>query len=181
MDANPDRASVLVAGGGGFEIVQDGAMVWCFDRRTRGPWVGVLVAGGVSGILGINAIVMTALSITGQGSWVVVAIELGIALVAGLVAYVFHQVRKARDAASRSTLRPLVILDLDRAVVMDGVGRPIAPLAEVTAQRAMVITSSAPALVLRFPKGGSIEVFRGSLFGGGLGEAQGAFRRLGLR
>lgn len=180
MDANPDRARVLVAGGGGFEIVQDGSMVWCFDRRTRGPWTGVLVASGVAGILGLNAVLMAVLQMAAEWSFVVVAIELGVALLASGVARVFHVVRKGRDARPRSELRALAILDLERRMMLDGAGRPIAPLGEVVAQRAMVITSSAPALVLRPKKGRGIEVFRGSLFGGGLGDATAVLRRFGV-
>ena len=181
MDASCDRAKVLVAGGGGFEIVQDGARVWCFDRRTRGPWVGVWVAGGLASLLLINALVMGAISIAGQGSWIVVAVELVLAGVAFAVARVFHRLRKRRDAAPRSSMRPLVIIDLDDQMVLDGAGRPIAPVAEVAAARAMALTSSAPALVLRPPKGRGIEVFRGSILGGGLGDAQAVFGRLGFR
>jgi hypothetical protein len=72
------------------------------------------------------------------------------------------------------------MVDRTNATLLDGQGTVIAPLAQVRAGRGMLIGSSAPALFLRPPSGGRIEVFRGSLFGGGIERAQLGLAELGF-
>jgi len=56
----------------------------------------------------------------------------------------------------------------------------IARVAQVRATRAMLIGSSAPAVTLRLPGGAGIEVYRGTLIGGGVDHALEALARLGF-
>lgn len=185
-EPSPDdpRATVLVENAG-FEIVEHDGRVWFFDRRSWGPGVAAAVSGGVAGLVAVNAIVFLAALVAGSpiGPWPVLLVELALAAVAGAVCMFAVQLRSRRLSRPRAELAPLAMVDRRdaQAILLDGSGRPIVPVTEVRAGKALQIGSSAPAVVLRIPGRRVLRVFRGSLFGGGIESALEVLRRLGFR
>ncbi|KIG14450.1 hypothetical protein DB30_06793 [Enhygromyxa salina] len=178
-----DRSARIIAANAGFEIVEVEGRVWFFDRRTRGPGIAAAVSGGVAGITLINAFVMALGALSGAnlgGSWWGALALGGVAALAGGVCRAALALRQRRLGCKRADLRPIAMVDRAGGTVLDARGTAIAPVAQVRAGRGMLIGSSAPALFLRPPGGGRIEVFRGSLFGGGIERAQVALAKLGF-
>lgn len=178
-----DRSARVLLEHAGFEIVEAGERVWFFDRRTRGPIIAASVSGGLAAIAAINGLLLTTSLVAGGGlgaSWLASAIVAALALLAGLVCAGTLKLLRRRRARPRVELAPIVILDRSSGTLLDGSGRTLAPAAQVRATRAMLIGSSAPAVTLRLPGGASIEVFRGTLIGGGVDHALEALARLGF-
>lgn len=182
-DASPDAAiAAVLASSAGYEIVATPGWAWVYDRRTRGPAIAAAVSGGITFIVGMNALIFVILALAGQpiAPWPVLAVELGLAALAGGICRAALKLRRDRSEAPREQLSPLVQLDRHHGMVLDGRGQALAPAAQVQAYRAMRIDSSAPSLMIRFPDNRRMEVARGSLFGGGLESAKGALRELGF-
>lgn len=178
-----DRGARVIAANAGFEIIEVGGRVWFFDRRTRGPVIAAAVSGGVAGITLINASLMGLGNLTGGefgAPWVVLLVLVGIAALAGGICRAALTIRQRRANCPRAGLRPIVMVDPERGMLLDGDGQAIAAITQVRAARGMLIGSSAPALVLKPPGKRRIEVFRGSLFGTGLDSALAAMAGLGF-
>ncbi|PRQ08142.1 hypothetical protein [Enhygromyxa salina] len=178
-----DRGARIIAANAGFEIVEVEGRVWFFDRRTRGPGIAAAVSGGVAAITLINAAVMALGNLSGAGlgvSWWGVLALGGVAALAGGICRAALALRQRRVGQRRADMRPIVMADRATGALLDEHGELIAPLAQVRAGRGMLVGSSAPALFLRPPGVGRIEVFRGSLFGGGVERAQVALAELGF-
>lgn len=182
----PDSRPRVLAEGAGFEIVATGDRVWFFDRRTRGPMIAASVSGGVAAIATINAVLLTTSRLAGgglDGPWgaiAIVLIMLIIAVLAGSICRFSLQLRRRRLERPHAELRPLAIVDRTTGMLLDGDGRTIAPVHQVRAGRAMLISSSAPSVALRPPRGGRIDVFRGTLIGGGIDGALRVLAELGF-
>lgn len=86
---------------------------------------------------------------------------------------------RGRNRGRGAQAPPFMTADLRRRVLLDAKGNPIAPLDQCRAVKAMLITSSAPSVQLRW-SGGKREVFRGSLFGGGVADLLSALHQLGF-
>lgn len=169
---SPDDPSARVlAAHAGFEIVEVGSQVLFFDRRTRGPIIAAAVSGGVTGIALINLVMITISLLVGGGfpaTWSAMA-SVAIVVTLAIAVLVFSlQLLARRRARPRSGLSMLARLDRSTGMLFDGRGRAVAPVAQVRATRGMLLSSSAPSLVLRPPQGGQIEVFRGTPIGGGI-------------
>lgn len=178
-----DRSARILIEHAGFEIVEAGDRVWFFDRRTRGPIIAASVSGGLAAIASINALLLATSLLAGAGlgaSWLAVAIVAALALLASLVCAGSLKLLRLRRARPRAELAAIVIVDRSTQTLLDGSARPLAPVAQVRATRAMLIGSSAPAVTLRLPGGAGIEVYRGTLIGGGVDHALEALARLGF-
>lgn len=178
-----DRSARVLAENAGFEIVEVGGRVWFFDRRTRGPIIAAAVSGGVAAIALVNTILLTVAQLTGAelgSSWPVVVIVAALGLLGGLVCSLSLKLRRRRAERPRAELRPLAMVDRATGMLLDGDGRSVAPVARVRGRRAMLIGSSAPAVVIQPPGRPRIEVFRGSLVGGGIDRALAALAELGF-
>lgn len=149
-----------------------------FHARAGG---GLGIAGAIAGALAVPAWAGTlwslwlALQDSGvgfrrAGGGLQVAVVLTISAVALLRGW-----RKGRGAQAP----PFMAADLQRRVLLDAQGNPIAPFDQCRAMKAMLITSSAPSVQLRW-SGGKREVFRGSLFGGGVAEVLATLHQLGF-
>ncbi|NVB36978.1 hypothetical protein G6O69_03995 [Pseudenhygromyxa sp. WMMC2535] len=181
--AGPDAPEVkILAHNAGFEIVASADRAWCFDRRTRGPGIAAAVSGGLAGVLFVNAAVALVLALGGGaiGPWWLPLLEAGLGVIAGLVCKFSLNLRQARFACERAKLRPLVVVDRHAGLAYDADGQALARTDEIPARKGMLIDSSAPALRLLLPSGKRVEVFRGSLFGGGIEAGLEALRELGF-
>lgn len=181
---NPDdRSARVLAENAGFEIVALGDRVWFFNRRTFGPAIAASVSGGVAAIASINALLITISLLAGGGidaPWLAVVIVIAVALLASSICWASLKLRRRRLERPRTELRPLAMVDRTAGMLLDGDGQSIAPVAQVRAGRGMLIGSSAPAVVLRPPRGRRIEVGRGSLAGGGIDQALAVLAELGF-
>ncbi len=65
-------------------------------------------------------------------------------------------------------------------MLLDADARLLAPIAQVRGGRALLIGSSAPAVALWPPRRGRIDVFRGSIIGGGIEPALRALAEYGF-
>ena len=181
---NPDDSKVQVLDAhAGYELVASDEWLWCFDRRTYGPGIAAAVSGGVAGIVGINALVFLLAALGGSplGPWPIIVVESALVLIAAAVCSFSLRLRQRRFAQPRAELRPLLQVDRRAAMVLDGQGRPLAPLAQAAAGRGMQMGSSAPALFVYLPGRSRLRVFRGSLFGGGIDRARSALGRIGFQ
>jgi hypothetical protein len=168
---------------GGFEIVATRERAWFFDRRTRNPTLAAAVSGGIAAITLINALLLALSWLTGgelADSWQPAAIVFAIALLSIGVCSFSLKLRRARVERPRSELRPLAVVDRATGTLLDGEGRTIAPVAQVRGARGLLVGSSAPAVFIQPPEGARIEVFRGTLVGGGIDRALDALVELGF-
>jgi hypothetical protein len=172
---NPDdRSARILAENVGFEIVEVDDRVWFFDRDIRAPTVAAAVSGGVGAIALVNAMLLTVATLTGGelgGSWIAVAIVAGVGLLGLGVCSLSLKLRRRRVERPRAELCPLAIVDREAGMLLDAAGREIAPVAQVRGARGLLIGSSAPAVFLTPPKRSRIEVYRGTLIGGGIDDA----------
>lgn len=178
-----DRSARILAEHAGFEIVEAGGRVWFFDRRTRGPILAAAVSGGVGGIALINTILLTVAWLTGAElapSWHAPAIVFVLAVLGFVICSLSLKLRRRRAERPRVELRPLAIVDRTTGMLLDADGRSLAPVAQVRGRRAMLIGSSAPAVIIQPPGAGRIEVFRGTLIGGGIDPALAVLAQLGF-
>lgn len=167
----------------GFEIVAVGERVWFFDRRIRGPTLAAAISGGAGAIALINALLLTVAWLTGgelADSWEAAAIVFVIALLGVGVCRATLGLRQRRLARPRAELRPLAMVDRATGMLLDADGRSIAPVASVRGARGLLIGSSAPAVFLQPPGAARIEVFRGTLVGGGLERVLDVLAELGF-
>lgn len=84
-----------------------------------------------------------------------------------------------RRRARAAVVAPFSVADLERRVLLDFQGHPLVPLNQCRAVKAMLISSSAPSVQLRW-SGGKREVFRGSIAGGGVAEVLSMLHQLGF-
>lgn len=184
MQRGPDdRSARILAENAGFEIVEVDDRVWFFDRRIRGPTIAAAVSGGVGAIALVNAMLLTTSTLTGGelgGSWLAVAIVFALALAGIGVCSLSLKLRRRRVERPRAELRPLAILDRAAGMLLDADGREIAPVAQVCGGRGMLVGSSAPAVFLKPPERGRIEIYRGSLVGGRLDDVLRVLAELGF-
>jgi hypothetical protein len=167
----PDSRPRVLAEGAGFEIVAVGDRVWFFHRRTWGPTIAASVSGGVAAIATINVVLLTTSRLAGGGldaPWAAIAIVLLVAVLGGSICWFSLKLRRRRLERPHAELRPLAIVDRTTGMLLDGDGLTIAPVTHVRAGRAMMISSTAPSVALRPPRGPRIEVCRGTLIGGGI-------------
>ena len=180
-----DRSARVLASNAGFEIIEVGSRVWFFDRRTRGLGIAAAVSGGVAALTLINGALLTLMNLTGSSTsaslpWVAVLAAFGIMLVAGTICWATLKLRSQRVSCARAQLHPLAIVDRASGVVLGAERQVIAPVAQVRARRVMLISSSAPSIELRAPDGWHVEVFRGSMFGGGVEAVLSTLTQLGF-
>lgn len=184
MDRSPDdRSARILAEHGGFEIVEVGERVWFFDRNLRRPTIAAAVSGGAGVIALVNAMLLTVATLTGGelgGSWSAVAIVVCVALLGLGICSLSLKLRRRRVERPRTELRPLAMLDRKRGMLLDAEGRDLAPVTQVRGARGMLVGSSAPALFLTPPGRGRIEVFRGTLVGGGIDDVLRILAELGF-
>jgi hypothetical protein len=181
---NPDDPSArILAEHGGFEIVATRERAWFFDRRTRGPTLAAAIGGGIGAIASINALLLTVAWLTGgelADSWQAAAIVFVIALLGVGVCSLSLKLRRRRVERPRAELRPLAMVDRATGMLLDADGRSIAPVAQVRGGKGLLIGSSAPAVFIHPPSLARIEVFRGTLVGGGIDRAVEVLAELGF-
>ncbi|MEM6289743.1 MAG: hypothetical protein AAGA54_00715 [Myxococcota bacterium] len=154
----------------GFEVAADDSRIVFIDRGARGLGIAAAVVGGIAGMAWIWTLVFAGLAAAGQGpGWLVVVIVAPLA--AGLTLVLRTLLRKRATLRGRplESITPLLVADLKLGLLADGDGQVLAPLTACRATKAMLITSSAPSVKIRWP-GGSREVFRGGLAGGGVAD-----------
>lgn len=171
---------MILARTGGYEIAREGHLVE-FRVRAGGGLV-IVIAGVVAGALAVMAWAMTlwslwlALGDTGPGfQEVATPVKLAVGLTITSVALLLGR-NRGRDTRAP----PFMVADLQRRLLLDAQGNLIVPLDQCRAVKTMLITSSAPSLQLRWA-GGKREVFRGSLFGGGVADVLSRLHQLGFR
>lgn len=126
-------------------------------------WIWTLVLGGM-------AFGDTGLGFLAAGITCVLAVAFTAVLV-GLLRW--------RKQAREATVAPFLIADFEQRVLLNARGNAIASLDQCRAVKAMLISSSAPSVQLRWP-GGKREVFRGSIAGGGVAEVLSLLHQLGF-
>jgi hypothetical protein len=181
---NPDDHSArILAEHGGFEIVATRERAWFFDRRTRGPTLAAAISGGVGAIALVNSMLLTTAWLTGgelADSWHPGAIVLAIGLLGVGVCSASLKLRRRRVERPRAELRPLAMVDRTTGMLLDADGRNIAPVAQVRGAKGLLVGSSAPAVFIHPPSSRRIEVFRGTLVGGGIDRALEVLAELGF-
>lgn len=139
--------------------------------------IAAAVVGGLTGMAWIWTVVLggMALGDTGPGT---LPAAVTLVLAAGLTAALVGLLRW-RKQARQATVAPFLIADFGQRVLLDGRGNALASLDQCRAVKAMLISSSAPSVQLRWP-GGKREVFRGSIAGGGVAEVLSLLHQLGF-
>lgn len=135
-----------------------------------GGWFGtaVFVAGLLTVIPGINAVVMLAMR-----QWLAGVILIAVAIAAGAATVAFH--RRRRAARTAPPPAPWLIFDLPAGVVRDARGAALAPIAQVTLRRTFQVGSSSKALSLQLPAQ-TIVLARGTPFGDSVDALDDALR-----
>ena len=146
---------------------------WMFGHQPgTGGNLLVYIFGLLGTIVSVNAIVMAATEHIAALALLLIGLPL-LAIAAAVV--------RSRNAARKTTmLQPIIMLDFASGMLLDGAGRPLAPLAQVFFFPSFQLFSSARKLECQWP-GGRVVVLRGDPFGGSIGPARDALRRRGLR
>ncbi len=154
----------------GFEIAADERRIVFVDRGARGHGIAAAVVGGIAGMAWIWALVFSGLAAAGQGpGWPAAAAVFPVAFGLSVALRRLLRTRSALRARALADVTPLLVADLHAGMLRDGAGSDLAPLASCRATKAMLVTSSAPSVKVRWP-GGQAEVFRGGLAGGGVAD-----------
>jgi hypothetical protein len=166
----PMQTTIARCGSG--VLVADGER-WTFGHQPgTGGNVLVYLFGLIGTIFSVNGIAIAVTQHIGGLALLVV----GLPLLATAVAIV----RSRNKRRMNPTLQPIVVLDFAVGMLLDGIGRPLAPLAQVAFSAHFQLFSSARMLECRWP-GGHVVVLRGDAFGGSIAPARDALRRRGLR
>jgi hypothetical protein len=162
----------------GADVLVDHDGRWVFGRQP-GAGMGTLlfVLGLVTAVLAVNATIWLTSAARGGFGLVLGLSMLGGAVVLG--AALVLAVR-ARARARGRAVQPLLVLDFQRAALLDGAGNALAPLQHVAFESVMQLTSSSEALVCRWGPSSRVEVLRGSPFGGSVTPAVEALRQRGI-
>jgi len=155
----------ILAESSGIAVVEHRGALWVVDRKTGWTSTAIFVTGLVAGIglLGGFSILFT-VGLAGLGPMVV-----GVLGVVGLVLLV--RWKRRQEQAPLQSLPVLCAFDPRQGAVTDAAGRPFAHLQQVELARAFQVTSSSPALELRYP-GGKLLLVRGNPFGGGIDDVE---------
>ncbi len=152
-------------------------MVAFRDRGGRGIGIAAAVVGGMTGMAWVWTVVLGGMAIGDEElGFLAAAITLLLALAfTGSLVGLLRWRKKARNAQ----VAPFLAADLQQRVLLDARGNTIASLDQCRAVKAMLISSSAPSAQIRW-SGGKREVFRGSLFGGGVADVLSMLHQLGF-
>jgi hypothetical protein len=170
----------VLATSAGFEIRGDASQVLFIDRGGRVESVFLWIVFGLAGMAWLWTVLPLALPVQGieaSSAW----IASGVALVCAVgLSWLFVTMRRGLQRRQEAEVAPFLVIDLHARVLRDGRGNVLAPLDQCSVRKAMLITSSAPSVQIRW-RSGKREVFRGGIMGGGVADAIAMLRGLGLR
>ena len=147
----------------GFVVRQDGSSIIFEQKRTRTPATVAMILGGITFILGVNAVMWTAMGASSGDSeqLLVGAVALVLSLIPGYVTYRSFRTWRQRSSEPESALL-VAVLDGAQGSLIIG-GRAVAPLSQVRFETAFDPFDSVQGL-MRFLKliwpGGELRVYK---------------------
>jgi hypothetical protein len=150
--------------------------------ELKSAWIPTttFVLGLLAFILTVNGGVQLILTLGGGGGLLVLGLILTtIGPLLGFATVKLFKLGVTRRELPTDQLRTLAILDLSQGALLDGEGRYLAPLSEVSFPTRFQWTSSSRRLVARWP-GGELNLVDGNPFAGGLVNIQYELARQGF-